>query len=61
MGEDIFRTFKEKVDITYDPKSIIFDTGLNSIAFLITGERTYIGDRIIEKMRAYERNFFVCR
>ena len=54
VGEDMFMTFAENAGKPYDPKGDIFDTALNSIAFLITGERTYIGDSIVEKMRKFE-------
>ena len=56
VAEDMFATFRENVGKPYDPRSIIFDTALNSVAFLITGERLHIGDDLIEKMRLYDNH-----
>ena len=57
VGEDMFKEFERNSGKPFDPSAVIFDTALNSIAFLIMGERTRSGDAIIEKMRHYEDRF----
>ena len=54
VAEEMFSDLSSNINKPYNPRKIVFDTTLNSIAFLITGERTYTGDPIVEKMREYE-------
>ena len=60
VAEDMFTEFHTNIGKPLDPRQIVLDTSLNSIAFLITGERTRNGDAIVENLRACEALYFKC-
>ena len=57
VGDDMFALFARNSGKPFDPHQAVFDAAINSIAFLITGERTQSGDALVEKMRHYEDRF----
>ena len=56
VAEEMFSVFRGKGGDSFDPKAAVFDSALTSIAFLLTGVRSQVGDPIVDKMRRYERS-----